>query len=231
MHIKVNSNSKLEHSGRGSYLFGHFSLPAIQTCPNAGACKIGCYATQGRYKFSNVQKSYRTNWELTRNLAGFKETMQLELEALQARATKQNLRLALRIHTSGDFYSPGYYSAWVDLAEANPNVQFYAYTKMIGQSFNRVRPFNLCLIFSEGGIQDSLIQDYHRHARVFSSHEELNAAGYDDASEDDSVAFLSRSGKIGLVYHGSSRRAFDTTKSKSDFPAATVTESNRPGKI
>ena len=210
MHIKVNSNSKLEHSGQGSYLFGHFSLPAIQTCPNAGACKIGCYATQGRYKFSNVQRSYKTNLELTKDTSLFKATMQLELETLQARAAKQGLRLALRIHTSGDFYSPEYYSAWVDLAEANPNVQFYAYTKMIDQSFNRVRPFNLCLIFSEGGLQDNLIQDYHRHARVFSSHEDLMAAGYDDASEDDSVAFLSKTGKIGLVYHGSSRRAFKT---------------------
>ncbi len=210
MYIKVNSNSKLEHSGQGNYLFGHFSLPAIRTCPNAGACKVGCYATQGRYKFSNVQRSYEANLELTRDLSLFKETMQIELEVLRTKANRLGARLAIRIHTSGDFYSPEYYSAWVDLAESYPDIHFYAYTKMIEQSFGRLRPFNLCLIFSEGGLQDGLIQDYHRHARIFESKEELKAAGYDDASQDDSVAFLSKTGKIGLIYHGSSRRAFKT---------------------
>lgn len=48
------------------------------------------------------------------------------------------------------------------------------------------------------------------HSRVFGSLEELEAAGYDDASKDDKVAFLSESGKVGLVYHGVKSKAWST---------------------
>ena len=35
----------------------------------------------------------------------------------------------IRIHDSGDFYSPKYVEKWMQIAEALPGVKFYAYTK------------------------------------------------------------------------------------------------------
>jgi hypothetical protein len=148
--------------------------------------------------------------ELTRNLKLFSATLVGELEKLDAKARKAGKYLAVRIHTSGDFYSKDYYSAWVDLAFRFPMVKFYAYTKMVSQARTRVLPFNFCLIFSEGGLQDGQIGSNDRHSRVFPSLAALTAAGYEDASEDDSVAFLSRTGKIGLIYHGVAKRAWST---------------------
>ena len=97
----------------------------------------------------------------------------------------------------------------------NPTVEFYAYTKMV-PIFNKLRangeiPNNFTVIYSEGGIADKLINcTEDRHSRVFPSKDALISAGYDDASKDDTVAFTSSTGKIGLVYHGVKSRAWDT---------------------
>ena len=37
----------------------------------------------------------------------------------------------VRVHDSGDFYSPKYLNKWVDIATQNKDVIFYAYTKSI----------------------------------------------------------------------------------------------------
>jgi hypothetical protein len=219
MFLKFDTNQKLKDSD-GNYLFAHFSLPAIKTCPNAGKCKTGCYATQGNYRFPSVQSSYQKNWDLTRDTKLFTATLSGELEKLDLKAKKAGKYLAVRIHTSGDFYSRDYYNAWVDLSFRFPNIKFYAYTKMISQAKGRLLPFNFTLIFSEGGLQDGLIGASDRHSRVFSSLEALLAAGYDNASEDDSVAFLSRSGRIGLIYHGAAKREWSTDRNDGEIKLA-----------
>jgi len=208
MYIKL-SNEKLMKSSGDAYMIGHFSLPAIKTCPKAGACKTGCYATQGRYRFSNVQKSYEANLALTKG-PEFKEIIKLELEVLSNRAKKRGLALVIRIHTSGDFYDRAYLEAWLALIDTFPFVRFYAYTKQVKLMKRYALPSNFTVIFSEGGLEDGLIQPNDRHARVFPDSASLEAAGYDDASNDDTVAFLSDSGKIGLIYHGADRKAWRT---------------------
>lgn len=224
MYIKINTNAKLAESD-SNYLFGHYSLPAIVTCPNAGKCKTGCYATQGNYRYQNVQDSYKRNLELTRNLPLFEQIMASEIAKLDAKAKKMGKYLALRIHTSGDFYSREYYLAWHRLAEAFPSVKFYAYTKMVTMLQGFLRGFNFTVIYSEGGLQDSAIFEGSRHARVFPSIEALHAAGYDDASHDDSVAFKSVSGKIGLVYHGSAKREWTTNSNdKENWPKLSLVD-------
>lgn len=210
-YIKVNTNAKLNESD-SNYMFGHFSLPAIVTCPNAGKCKVGCYATQGNYRYPSVQDSYKKNLELTRNLPLFEQTMAIEIGKLDTKARKAGRYLAIRIHTSGDFYSREYYMAWHRLAETFPQVKFYAYSKMVSMLQGFLRGFNFSIIYSEGGLEDRLIFDGARHARVFPSLEALITAGYDDASQDDSVAFRSTSGKIGLIYHGSAKRGWSTNE-------------------
>jgi hypothetical protein len=87
--------------------------------------------------------------------------------------------------------------------ETNPDVVFYAYTKQVKLLRAIEKSANFTVIFSQGGIFDSLInKETERHSVVFDSLESLLLAGYTDASTDDSVAFTSQSGKLGLVYHG-----------------------------
>jgi hypothetical protein len=138
--------------------------------------------------------------------------MAIEIAKLNAKAKKAGKYLAIRVHTSGDFYSREYYLVWHRLAERFPQGKFYAYSKMVSMLQGFLRGFNFTVIYSEGGLEDRLIFDGARHARVFPSLEALVAAGYDDASHDDSIAFRSTSGKIGLVYHGSSKRGWATNE-------------------
>ena len=108
----------------------------------------------------------------------------------------------VRIHDSGDFYSIKYLSKWVQIANDNKDVIFYAYTKSIKFFINGLKlPKNLKIIFSEGSKTDNLINtSKHRHARIFKSKELLNAAGYINASDNDLKAITSNK-KVGLVYH------------------------------
>lgn len=182
----------------------NFGIPAFQsasgfkTCPNAAACAKGCYARSGAYRFSNVAKAFEERLAFTQKpVKAFVKGMSAEIKRVRAER--------VRIHDSGDFYSQEYLYKWVRVMQENPNVQFYAYTKQVSLfKANLIRlPENFTLIFSYGGKQDKLIdQSKDRHSRVFETLEELEAAGYANAMDDDAVA-LGSNPKIGLVYHGS----------------------------
>lgn len=195
----LTRNSKIKKSAKRTFNFG---IPAFRsasgfaTCPMAGVCASGCYAQAGAYKFSNVAKVFEARLEAT--LKADFEDMLIE-EAIEVRAER------IRIHDSGDFYSAEYLEKWVRIAKAMPNVEFYAYTKSVQMVKDRMKqdwPSNFTIIFSFGGKQDGLIDTTKdRHSCVFETVEELNAAGYADAHEQDDVA-LGSNPKIGLVYHG-----------------------------
>lgn len=192
-----NANSKLMKDG----IF-HWSIPAFVsktgflTCPGARDCIKGCYARQGFHGMSWVQnaKEQRLAAALT---PGFIDRMSEEI-------TRRKVRV-LRIHDAGDFYSESYLVDWLTIADLQPRVQFYAYTKMI-PLFKTGRgsltpPPNFKAIFSFGGKWDDLIDvERDHHAVVFKSHDDLARSDYADATESDLVAVNSR--KVGLVYHG-----------------------------
>jgi len=109
----------------------------------------------------------------------------------------------VRIHDSGDFYNVEYFGKWCAIAAAYPDIEFYAYTKMISQSkgFASWLPDNFQLIYSFGGKEDDLIDiENDRHSRVFVDLQELDALGYIDASYDDSLA-LTDNLNVGLMIH------------------------------
>lgn len=197
-------NAKLSKSK--SHLIYSYNLPAGKTCPGAGDCAKFCYAKKGFYVMPSVKNRYELNFEATKDLPAFEEEMGLSIEALIRTAGKKGMIPAVRIHTSGDFYSAEYFKAWVKIAEKFSGVVFYAYTKspfvrvMIKRGTVKI-PNNFVLINSFGSTTDSKIDLNTRHARIFASKAELLAAGYDDTSDDDTIAFLSDSGKIGLVAH------------------------------
>jgi len=204
-------NAKMRKSSQnGTHLY-NWGIPAYKsqsgtlTCPNASKCIIGCYAKSGAYLFSNVAKAYENRLSLSRT-KGFEHVIVYHIDRLIKKHKTGNI--LIRIHDSGDFYSPAYFEAWTLIAHLYENetrVQFYAYTKMVQMCKYYATmhpPKNLKLIYSFGGREDSHIDtEVDRHSRVFQNETELIEAGYSDASQDDTVA-LGPNNKIGLIYHG-----------------------------
>lgn len=197
----LTQNSKIaKMTGVKTFNWGipaYRSADGFKTCPNAAACAKGCYATQGAYLFSNVAKVFEQRLKLSQ-APRFVEIINSEIK-------RRNVK-RLRVHDAGDFYNIEYLDKWIKIIEANPQTQFYCYTKMVSV-FKRYAaedriPDNFIVIYSYGGTEDKLIDKQNdRHSWVFSSVEALQAAGYADAHVDDSVA-LGENGRIGLVYHG-----------------------------
>jgi hypothetical protein len=196
----LTRNGKMKKSSEYIYNFGipaYQSTTGLKTCPNAGACAIGCYARSGAYLFSNVAKVFE--WRL-------EQTHRADFEyAIQQEINKKKVKF-LRIHDSGDFFHLNYLKKWIRIALANPDVTFYAYTKQV-EMVKKARenyywPNNFIIIFSFGGLQDNLIDiTRDRHSLVFPSLYAAKKAGYANASENDAVAFQSKNHKIGLVFH------------------------------
>jgi len=194
----LTRNSKIKKSKKRTFNFG---IPAFKsasgmfTCPNAGACAKGCYALAGAYRFSNVAKTFEARLAVTLS-NDFVNAMLKEIDNCRAER--------IRIHDSGDFYSEEYLDKWVSIMQARPNVEFYAYTKMVSMFKRRAKdlPKNFKLVFSFGGTEDKLIDvSKDRHSLVFESETDLKRAGYADASNQDDIA-IGKNPKIGLVYHG-----------------------------
>ena len=208
-----NANAKLsKYFNKYGYKVMSFGLNAIETCPFADSCKQGCYATQGSYKWTPVRKKRDNNLRYSK-LDDFVYKMNYYLE--QARPKRSDKELVIRIHDSGDFYRQSYADKWIEIAEQNKDVHFYAYTKSVRyfkDNYNRL-PDNLKIIFSFGGKEDHLIDtDKHAHCHIFSDNESLNESGYEDASNNDMVAAFSKTKRIGIIYHGYNSKSWSTNK-------------------
>lgn len=223
-------NKKMKKASVVTY---NFSLPAVKTCPGAGACAYGqadvsglsaaerlavadreafCFAYLEEKRYPSA-RAYRERMLALATGGRFVETVNAELAALLAKRSLRGKQIAIRVHASGDFFSPQYLLDWFNVAEQNPNVLFYAYTKSVW--FKRLahkKPANFVLIYSLGGSADHLIDtENDRHSRIFATVEEAIAAGYTPASEDDAQAWSAPSPKIGLVMFGARKNKGNAT--------------------
>lgn len=200
-------NSKLVKTAKefGVKIF-NFSIPAGNdkasgkiTCPFAGSCLSLCYAKKGMYRFGNVERALSRRYEDSKK-EDFVERINTELSKV-----KKGKQIYVRIHDSGDFYSPAYFAKWLEIAQNNPLIRFYAYTKshsFIRGNFNL--PENLDLIFSLGSTKDELInQETERHSKIFQSADEMSVEGYSDSSYLDinATKWVTPNHKIGLLIH------------------------------
>lgn len=199
----LTQNSKIKKTGKkfGVRLF-NFGITAYKSqktgkmiCPFADKCVKYCYAQKGAYIWSNVSPVFEKRYEATLR-EDFVEIMSKEVRKKRADF--------VRVHDSGDFYSPEYLLKWFDIARENPSVNFYAYTN----SLNLVRgadiPDNFDFIFSDGGkLAHTIDPDMERHSKVFKTKDELLSAGYVDSSEYDLYAtkWYNATGKVGLIFH------------------------------
>ena len=198
----LTQNSKLKKTSKelGLRVF-NFGIPAYKsasgklTCPMASECVKFCYAKKGAYIWSNVKPAFEKRYELTKT-DNFVEAMNAEI-----RKKKPDY---VRVHDSGDYYSPAYLKRWIEIAIHNQNVRFYSYTNMIDMMLKTSLPDNYDIIFSDSGKQKHLINERkHRHTKIFSSNSDLVSAGYTDASSVDLYAtrWFNTTNKVGLVFH------------------------------
>jgi len=198
----LTQNSKLKKTSKkfGLRVF-NFGIPAYKTadgkvtCPFADSCVKFCYARKGAYIWSNVKPAFEKRYKLTKQ-DDFIDIMVAEI-------LKKKVDY-VRVHDSGDFYSPSYLQKWLDIAKKLPNVRFYAYTNSIKMVKDIELTDNWDIIFSDSGKQVDLIdKDNDRHTKIFHSHEALISAGYTDTSEFDLYAtkWFNKTNKVGLIIH------------------------------
>ena len=116
-----------------------FSIPALRAadgaviCPMAGKCALddACYAMRGSYGWPAVKAAFNERYEATKS-DGFIQRMVGEVVTAAKTARRAGQRLYVRVHDSGDFYSPVYLEKWLAIAKSSPDdVVFYAYTKSL----------------------------------------------------------------------------------------------------
>jgi len=193
------TNSKLAKDGVAS-----FNLVPIETCPGAGSCAKYCYADTGSYlRFHKTTMPPRVaNW-----LASQKEDFVPKMVELIGQHKKKGKIKAIRVHDSGDFYSPQYIDKWTQIAAAHPDMTFYAYTKShhpkLRERLNELEKLpNFNVVQSFGSKYDHLIDPSKPHCVVFPSKEHMDKAGYADAMETDLTSSDKKNTKIGLYIHG-----------------------------
>jgi hypothetical protein len=198
----LTQNSKLKKTSKelGVQVF-NFGIPAYKsktgklTCPFAKDCIKYCYAQKGAYIWGNVSPAFEQRYEAT------KKDDFIEVMGADIRKKKVDF---LRIHDSGDYYSPAYLKKWLQIAENNPQTKFYSYTKSVPLFEGITLPDNFDVIFSQGSTVDGMINpDKMRHSKIFKSADELIISGYVDASKIDLYAtkWFSKNHKVGLIFH------------------------------
>jgi hypothetical protein len=192
-----------------------FSLPAGYSCPFAKQCRskfdlatrtiidgeftqFRCFSAMQETK-DNIRESRWHNYTILKDKTFLEvyDILQDDILQLPSSITK------IRIHVSGDFFNEEYFMAWVKVAESNPDLLFYAYTKAIPYWIKHINeiPSNFILTASKGGTHDNLIFEHNlKYAQVILSQTEANKLGL-ELDHDDELAINPKITKFGLLIH------------------------------
>lgn len=146
-----------------------FDLPAGYTCPMANLCrtyanrhtgkltagknsKFRCYAASVEGRYPTVRRMRWNNFEQLKGLS-LRDTIALIDESLPVDLG------AVRIHSSGDFFSERYFRAWYEVAYKHPDIVFFGYTKILDyvRFALNMDLHNFKLVYSHGGKHDDFI--------------------------------------------------------------------------
>jgi hypothetical protein len=100
-----------------------FDIPAGETCPGQTAiCALVCYAKTGVYKAfpKSISPGLQRNFAASRR-DDFISRILTDIDEEDAQI--------VRVHASGDFYSPNYLEKWNEIARQRTMVQFYSYSR------------------------------------------------------------------------------------------------------
>lgn len=104
-----------------------FNLPPVKSCPNNASCRASCYAIPFYRQYPNVWERYDSNFNMAKTRPGWL-SYQISKQIEKKKKSRAGL-VAVRVHSSGDFFSQEYLDMWAGIAAKFPDVNFYAYTK------------------------------------------------------------------------------------------------------
>ncbi len=205
------TNAKLAEQGIAT-----FSLPAGETCP--GACE--CLARFDRVKKRIIDgpktkhRCYAATLEAARK--SLRDSVDRNLAALRRAKTAANMAQLLdmslparhwhtvRVHSDGDFFNATYFRAWLAVARANPDRNFYAYTKSLPSwiKWRAEIPPNFLLTASEGGKFDHLITEHNLRSAVVVLHPKVAELMGLEIDHHDLLPRDSSVQRFALLIHG-----------------------------
>lgn len=200
----LTQNRKLVKTSKLSgFRVVNFGIPAYKsttgkvTCPFADECIKYCYARKGAFKWPNAINAYENRLRIARSP---------DFESLMNSSITLNNPHYVRVHDSGDYFSKRYLERWFNIMRSHPSIRFYSYTNsvLLMKQYSADMPHNFDFILSTDGKQrEHVDKENDRHAVIFKTVEELEAAGYVNASENDLLAtrWLSDNKKVGLIKH------------------------------
>ena len=196
-----------------------FDLLSGYSCPFAEAClskavvqpngkrkiqdgyntQFRCFSASQEVQYTNVYNSRKHNFDSLRKLST-NNMVSLIQDSLPENAG------IVRIHVAGDFFNQGYMEAWNIVAELNPHILFYAYTKSLRywQAISDFQSANFILTASYGGREDWRIDEHGlRFAKVVYSEQEAHDLGLAIDHDDTHAAKPSLSNQsFALMLHG-----------------------------
>jgi len=162
----LGTNYKMKKSATEGEIVYDLTLPAlsgivvneetgdfveINTCPGAGACQLFCYARKGGYTMfpaSSMSAAQALNF-LVNDAKGYTDMLNGEIKTIKAKTDRLGIQLVIRWHDAGDFFSKKYLELAYGVARSNPEVKFYAYTKIASVATGD-KPNNFIINFSGG---------------------------------------------------------------------------------
>jgi len=206
-----------------------FNLPAGKTCPGADKClstavadqngkrrivdgpntEFRCFAASSEVQYDGVYLNRKNNLDAIIDALAEGNCADLINSELQNALTRKITKI--RIHESGDFFNAAYLQAWIMVAQNNPNLKFYCYSKNLPLFLNLTLPDNFYLTASYGGKFDHLIDEgfFTRYAKVFMTADDAIAAGYKIDVRDRSCF---EDGPFALLVHGTQPAGSDWGK-------------------
>jgi len=142
-------------NGKSALIANAFGLPAGRgySCPEAtNFCASICYAGKLEKIYKGVSNMLVRNFDMLKNASRAEMITLLSDMVAQfvADCDKRGADKLFRIHWDGDFFSPTYATAWQAVIKANPDVQFWAYTRVATAAIylHAQKLSNLALYFS-----------------------------------------------------------------------------------
>ncbi|MCP4551781.1 MAG: hypothetical protein GY834_07020 [Bacteroidetes bacterium] len=116
-------NSKLGQFGKYYNSIFVWNLPSVSACPAASNwCMKNCYNADPRIDKFPVSEWQANWWWSIHNRAELKIIINEQLKSAEKPC-------AVRLHSSGDFFSIEYINFWHDIVNMNPDISFWAYTR------------------------------------------------------------------------------------------------------
>ncbi len=118
-----NGNKKLGKKGKFYKSMYVWNLPSVVTCPGASSwCLKNCYNADMREDIFPVKK-WAGNWWLYLN------NPKILMKNIINQLNNTRKPCAVRIHSSGDFFSTDYIEFWINIVEQNKQIKFWSYTR------------------------------------------------------------------------------------------------------